>query len=70
MTRSSIRASAQELIDHRRARVITAADADGFFSGLQQRIETLEQTRQQNPESVELLVNSAKRYLAKPEYRI
>src|SRR3546814_1598836 len=31
---------------------------------------SLEQSQRQNPLSVELLVSSAKRYLAKPEYRI
>jgi hypothetical protein len=33
-------------------------------------VEALEQSQRQNPLSVELLVNSAKRYLAKSEYRI
>lgn len=70
LARSGVRKAVQELVDHRRARVVTANDADAFFSGLRQRIETLEQTRQQNPDSIDLLVNSAKRYLAKPEFRI
>jgi hypothetical protein len=70
LARSRVRTAAQELVDHRRARVVTASDADAFFSSLRQRIETLEQTRQQNPDSIELLVNSAKRYLAKSEFRI
>jgi hypothetical protein len=37
---------------------------------LLRRVEALEQSQRQNPLSVELLVNSAKRYLAKSEYRI
>jgi hypothetical protein len=37
LTRSSIRPLAQALVDQRKARVITATDADVFFSGLQQR---------------------------------
>ena len=61
---------AQELIHHRRARIVSIADADGFFSALRQRVDTLEQTQRQNPLGIELLVNSAKRFLAKPEYRI
>jgi len=61
---------AQELITHRRARVIPVTDADSFFSALQQRVETLEQTHHQNPLGIELLVNSAKRFLAKSEHRI
>ena len=52
------RSAAQQIADHRKARVVTIADADSFFTGLQQRIETLEQTRRQNPLSVELLVNN------------
>ncbi|MGY3607690.1 MULTISPECIES: SIR2 family protein [unclassified Bradyrhizobium] len=61
---------AQELIGHRRARVIPIADADGFFRGLQQRVDTLEQSQRQNPVGIELLVSSAKRFLSKPEHRI
>lgn len=61
---------AQELINHRDARVIPITDADSFFSTLRQRVETLEQTHRQNPLGVELLVSSAKRLLTKPEYRI
>jgi hypothetical protein len=61
---------AQELIDHRRARVIPITDADSFFRGLQQRVETLEQSQCQNPVGIELLVSSAKRFLSKPEHRI
>lgn len=33
-------------------------------------METLDQSQRQNPLSIELLVNSTKRYLAKPEHRI
>lgn len=61
---------AQELINHRRGRVLPIASADNFFADLKQRVETLEQAQRQNPLSIELLVNSAKRFLAKPEYRI
>lgn len=62
--------SAKEIAEHRRARLVTITDADSFFSGLSRRVETLEQTHRQNPLSIDLLVNSAKRFLAKPEYRI
>jgi hypothetical protein len=69
-TRGELGGGAEELVKHRRARVIPIADADGFFSTLQQRIETLQQSHRQNPLGIELLVNSAKRFLAKPEHRI
>ena len=68
--RGNLGSGAQELATHRRARIILITDADSFFSGLQQRIETLVQSQRQNPLSTDLLVNSAKRYLAKPEHRI
>ncbi|QKD06438.1 SIR2 family protein [Mesorhizobium loti] len=69
-SRGNLGSGAQTIVDHRRARVIAINDADNFFRGLQQRVETLEQSKRQNPFSIELLVSSAKRFLAKPEYRI
>lgn len=68
--RGSVGTGASELVAHRSAKTIPISSADEFFETLQQRVETLEQSQRQNPLSVELLVNSAKRYLAKPEYRI
>lgn len=68
--RGTLGSGAQELAIHRAARAISINGADEFFQILQQRVETLEQSQRQNPLSVELLVNSAKRYLAKPEHRI
>jgi hypothetical protein len=68
--RSQLANGAQELVNHRRARVISAADADVFFTNLLRRVEALEQSQRQNPLSIELLVHSAKRYLSKSEYRI
>jgi hypothetical protein len=68
--RGALGAGAQELVAHRAARTVPITGADEFFQTLQQRVETLEQSQRQNPLSVELLVNSTKRYLAKPEYRI
>jgi SIR2-like domain len=68
--RGQLANAAQELVNHRRARVISAADADAFFTSLLRRVEALEQSQRQNPLSVELLVNSAKRFLSKSEYRI
>jgi hypothetical protein len=68
--RGALGSGAQELATHRAARAIPINGADEFFQTLQQRVETLEQSQSQNPLSVEVLVNSAKRYLAKPEHRI
>jgi hypothetical protein len=69
-TRGKIAEGAQDLVDHRRARVVPISDADSFFKGLRERVETLSQTQRQNPLSTELLVNTVKRYLTKSEYRI
>lgn len=68
--RGALGSGASELALHRQAKTVPITGADEFFQSLQQRIETLEQSQRQNPLSIELLVNSAKRYLAKPEYRI
>lgn len=68
--RGTLGSGAQELATHRAARAIPITGADEFFQTLHQRVETLEKSQRQNPLSVELLVNSAKRYLARPEHRI
>jgi hypothetical protein len=68
--RGKLADSVQELVNHRRARVISIDDADSFFTKLLRRVEALEQGQRQNPLSIELLVRSAKRYLSKPEFRI
>lgn len=62
-SRGELGSGANELVIHRRAKTIPIAGADDFFQTLQQRVDTLEKSQRQNPQSVELLVNSAKRYL-------
>jgi SIR2-like domain len=59
-----------ELTNHRHAKLIPIADADTFFGELRDRVETLATTNAQDPLSIELLVNTAKRFLAKEECRI
>ena len=61
---------AAELVDHRDGRAIPITDADSFLSRVRDRVQTLKRTHRQDPRSIELLVASAKRYLARPEYRI
>ncbi|WP_186072200.1 SIR2 family protein [Burkholderia gladioli] len=68
--RGALGSGASELALHRQAKTLPITGADEFFQSLQQRVETLEQSQRQNPLSIELLVNSTKRYLAKQEYRI
>lgn len=61
---------AAELIAHRKGRLVPIDDADDFFSGVRDRVETLASSHRQSPGSIDLLVNGTKRYLSKPEYRI
>ena len=61
---------AKELILHKGGFQVTITNADEFLGEIHNRIQTLAQTHRQNPQSIDLLVNSTKRYLAKPEYRI
>lgn len=68
--RGELGSRAQELVNHRAARVVPVTDADAFFSKLLQCVQTLEYSHRQNPLSVEMLVASAKRLLFKPEFRI
>jgi hypothetical protein len=68
--RGKLRKGAKEITKQRDAKVIEIADADEFFKGLEQRVQTLAYTNRQNPLTIDLLVNSAKRYLARSEYRI
>jgi hypothetical protein len=68
--RTKLGSDAEDLVSHRRARVLSVADADSFFTSLSKRVEALEQSQRQNPISVELLVSSARHYLSKPEFRI
>lgn len=69
-SRGSPPAQAEELIDQRKARLVTIADADTFFCALRDRVETLEQSGRRNPLSVDLAVSTTKRFLARPEHRI
>lgn len=69
-TRAKPSSAAQELIDHRHGIPVGIADADTFFADIRNRVETIARTHRQNPQSIELLVNSTKRYIAKPKHRI
>ena len=61
---------AAELIAHRDAQLVPINDADDFYSGVRDRVETLALSHRQSPDSIDLLVKGTKRYLTKPEYRI
>lgn len=61
---------AKDMVAARSGRVITVDSANTLFERLQRDIETQATLLRPNPLSVELMVASAKRYLAKPEHRI
>ncbi|WP_122761644.1 SIR2 family protein [Pseudomonas viridiflava] len=60
----------QELVTHRRATIVSGSDADTFFDALNLKLETIAQSRQPNPSSIELTISMAKRFMARPEHRI
>lgn len=62
--------AAKRLINHRQAQVIQITDSDSFFSELERLIEALEQYSKPHPLSTSAAVESLKRYIADPKYRI
>ena len=61
---------AQQLISHRGAQAIDIADADTFFSAVQQKVAAIEELSTPHPLSVDAAVSSLKRCLSEPRYRI
>lgn len=61
---------ATDLIGQRAGGIIRIDSADAFFESLKRLVSSEADIKRQNPQSVELMVASAKRFLAKPEFRI
>lgn len=61
---------AEKLIKHQDGRSISITGANDFFMKIRDRVDTLSRAHRRNPQSVDLLINSVKRYLEKSEYRI
>lgn len=61
---------AEAIISQRKAVVIPITEADGFFLTVAERVATLAETRKQSPLTIDLLVGSVKRYVARLEHRI
>lgn len=68
--RGLIRGAAKDLFDLRKGLAVQISDADKFFTELTERVQTLDLSRSNNPASIDLLLNMAKRYLSTPEHRI
>lgn len=71
-SRRPLTGKAKDLLDFRKSQAIQIQieNANTFFTELQERVQALEETRSQNPLSIEMLLARTKKYLAKPEYRI
>lgn len=71
-SRRPLTGKAKDLLDSRKRQAIQIKieNANTFFTGLQEQVEALEETRRQNPLSIEMLLIRTKKYLAKPEHRI
>jgi hypothetical protein len=61
---------AETLVGHRAGRVIGIEGADAFFERLEALVSVQADAQRPNPRSVELMVASAKKFLARPEFRI
>lgn len=61
---------ATDLIQQRAGKVVLVDSADTFFDTLERLVSSQAETKKRNPQSIELMVASAKRFLAKPEFRI
>lgn len=61
---------AEDLIQHRRGKVILVNSADDFFTSLQDQVSIQAEIQSPNPKSVNLLIEKTKKYLTKPEFRI
>jgi hypothetical protein len=69
-TRGALKGRGRELCDHRRGIEVLIPDADRFFSGLADQVQTLGETQRKNPAEIAFLIGRTKRYLSKPEFRI
>ena len=61
---------AKKIVALRDGHVIPIADADAFLGQLRDQVRTLARTHRQDPRSIDLLVNSTKRFAASPEHTI
>lgn len=68
--RGKVGSGAEPIISQRKAVTIPVADADSFFLKLAELVKTLAETRKQSPLTIDILVGSIKRYVARPEFRI
>ena len=68
--RGSLHDHGERIIAHRSGHLVPIVDADDFLGKLRDRVRTIAQTRRRDPRSIELLVESTKRFIARPECAI
>lgn len=68
--RGELSAVADTVVGHRAGKVVTIEGADAFFERLEMLVSAQTDAQCPNPRSVDLLVASAKKFLARPEFRI
>lgn len=68
--RERLSTAAQQLVDLRKAELITIQDADRFFSGLEEKVTSLESVGRQHPLSVKAAIATLKRYIVDEASRI
>jgi hypothetical protein len=61
---------ATDVITQRAGKIIRTDSADTLFETLARLVSSQADAKKQNPQSIELMVASTKRFLAKPEFRI
>jgi hypothetical protein len=61
---------ATDVITHRAGKTVRVDSADTFFETLARLVSGQADAKKQNPQSIELMVTSTKRFLAKAEFRI
>ena len=62
--------NAKKLIQHRDGQRISITDADSFFQGIGEGVESISKLSRPHPLSAEIAVATVKRYLSEPKYRI
>ncbi|PZX50427.1 SIR2 family protein [Cereibacter changlensis] len=69
-SRGELGPNGRELCNSRKGMEIKIESADAFFTTLADQITTIRETQRQNPAETALLLERAKRYMSRTEYRI
>lgn len=70
LARGDLSPEAEQLIEKRRAEVISIEGADQFFAGLEEKIQSLRELDRPHPPSTAAAVESVKRYVGEPQHEV